>query len=396
LKLTNKLAAVMALAALAVSVPALAQQSRVYREGNAWVEEVSGTITDAKQLRVQTDVGSIEVQGGNQNQIQYVIKKRSYTGSEEDARHNFERFRITANRRGDVATFEGNSEGGNHRMNADFNLIVPRDLTNVRIETDGGSVNIRNIAGAVSTETGGGAISLDQLGGATTAETGGGAISVGTTWNDLHLQTGGGAISVNSVKGRLTASTGGGSISIGSANDVSAQTGGGSISVSQCNGDLKAETGGGSLSINDVGGRATMETGGGSIKLSGAKGPVRAETGGGSIELYKLMQGANAQTGAGTITAEFLGNNGGPSHLETSTGDVIVYLSPDMHVTVHATIETAMGHKIRSDFSELKIRSEGEGYGPKTYYADGSLNGGGPELKVVTNLGNIEFRKAGK
>ena len=29
-------------------------------------------------------------------------------------------------------------------------------------------------------------------------------------------------------------------------------------------------------------------------------------------------------------------------------------------------------------------------------YAEGSLNGGGPELKIVTNLGNIEFRKAGK
>ncbi len=397
MKPINQFAAVVVLAALAAAVPALAQQSRMYREGNAWVEEVTGTIADARQLKVQTDVGSVQVQGGTQNETQYVIKKRSYTGSEEDARRSFEHFKITATRRGDMAMFEGNSEGRNHKFNADFSFTVPRDLSTVKIETEGGAVNVRNIVGAVSTQTGGGAISLDQLGGPATAETGGGAINVGTTWNDLHLETGGGSINVTSVKGKLVASTGGGSISIGSAGYVSAETGGGGIEIRQCNGDVKAETGGGSISVSDVANRATMETGGGSIRLSGAKGPVHAETGGGSIELWKLMQGAKATTGAGTITAEFLGNNGsGASMLETSTGDVIVYLSPDVHVTVHATIETAMGHKIRSDFPELKVRSEGEGYGPHTVYADGSLNGGGPELKIVTNLGNIEFRKAGK
>jgi DUF4097 and DUF4098 domain-containing protein YvlB len=396
LKPINKFAAVVVWAAMAAAIPALAQQSRVYREGNAWVEEVTGTITDARQLRVQTDVGSVQVQGGNQNEIQYVIKKRSYTGSEDEARRSFERFKITATRRGDVAMFEGNSEGRSHRLNADFNFTVPRELSAVKIETEGGAVNVRNIVGAVSTQTGGGAISLDQLGGPATAETGGGAINVGTTWNDLHLETGGGAINVSSVKGRLIASTGGGSISVGSAGYVSAETGGGGIEIRQCNGDVKAETGGGSISVSDVANHAVLETGGGSIRLSGAKGPVHAETGGGSIELWKLMQGARATTGAGTITAEFLGNSGDVSTLETSTGDVIVYLSPNVHITVHATIETAMGHKIRTDFPELKITSEGEGYGPKTMYAEGSLNGGGPELKIVTNLGNIEFRKAGR
>ncbi len=397
MKPINQFAAVVVLAALAAAVPALAQQSRVYREGNAWVEEVTGTVADARQLRVQTDVGSVQVQGGTQNEIQYVIKKRSYTGSEDEARRNFEHFKVTATRRGDMAMFQGDSEGRSHKFNADFSFTVPRELSAVKIETDGGAVNVRNITGTVSSQTGGGAISLDQLGGPATAETGGGAINVGTTWNDLHLETGGGSINVNSVKGRLVASTGGGTISVGSAGSVSAETGGGGVDIRQCSGDVKAETGGGSISVSDVANRAVLDTGGGSIRLSGAKGPVHAETGGGSIELWKLMQGAKAETGAGTITAEFVGNNGSSaSTLETSTGDVIVYISPDVHITVHATIETAMGHKIRSDFPELKITSEGEGYGPKTMYAEGSLNGGGPELKIVTNLGNIEFRKAGK
>ena len=70
-----------------------------------------------------------------------------------------------------------------------------------------------------------------------------------------------------------------------------------------------------------------MITGGGSIKLTSASGPVVANTGGGGIELYKLMQGARAETGAGPITAEFLGM-GTDSTLQTSVGDVIVYIGP--------------------------------------------------------------------
>ena len=54
----------------------------------------------------------------------------------------------------------------------------------------------------------------------------------------------------------------------------------------------------------------------------------------------------------------------------------------------------ANGHHIRSDFPDLKITTDGGNYGPKNYYAQGSLNGGGSVLKVHTMSGNIEFRRA--
>jgi hypothetical protein len=55
----------------------------------------------------------------------------------------------------------------------------------------------------------------------------------------------------------------------------------------------------------------------------------------------------------------------------------------------------ANGHRIRSDFPELRVQSEGNDWGPRNVYAEGALNGGGPVLKVSTVSGNIEFRKAG-
>jgi hypothetical protein len=105
------------------------------------------------------------------------------------------------------------------------------------------------------------------------------------------------------------------------------------------------------------------------------------------------MQGARAETAAGPITAEFLGV-GSDSILQTSVGDVIVYLSPQAKVTVKAELDMANGHKIRSDFPDLKISNEGGNYGPTNIYAQGSLNGGGPVLSVRTMSGNIEFRHA--
>jgi hypothetical protein len=106
-----------------------------------------------------------------------------------------------------------------------------------------------------------------------------------------------------------------------------------------------------------------------------------------------------AETAAGPITAEFVGKSGDftESSLTTSVGDIIVYLPADLHVTVRASIETAMGHKIKSnDFPELKITSEGGNWGPKEIYATGQLNGGGPILKISTTMGNIELRKGSR
>jgi hypothetical protein len=63
-------------------------------------------------------------------------------------------------------------------------------------------------------------------------------------------------------------------------------------------------------------------------------------------------------------------------------------------MNIRASIEVANGHRINSDFSEIKVSSEGGDYGPKTVTAEGNLNGGGPVLKVQTTTGDISFRRS--
>ncbi len=198
------------------------------------------------------------------------------------------------------------------------------------------------------------------------------------------------------MKGKIVASTGGGDMVVMSGSQGAVlEAGGGNIQVKQCTGKLRVSTGGGNIDLGDIGGAVEIETGGGSIRLASAKGPVRAETGAGRIELNGISS-ARAETGAGGILAKFISNPSQDSALETSAGDITVYLAPELKLNIRASIEMSNGHEIHTDFSEIKVNSEGGEYGPREVTAQGALNGGGPMLKVTTTSGDIRILKASR
>ncbi len=395
----SKFAGVVASVAFLASI-ASAQQTRVYRDGGAWVQEMTGSLSAAKNLHVRVDFGSVRIQGGTQSDITYVLHTRSYSSDEKQARREFEAYKITASGRADGAWIEGNWEGGHHQLcSGEFVINVPRDLSLAKVETSGGGVSVSGINGRVESESGGGKIHLDDIGGSVTAQTGGDSIDIGTVNGDLHLETGGGKITIANAKGKVDATTGGGNIMLMSAaQEANLEAGGGNIDVKRCGGRLKVSTGGGNIDLGDVSGPVEIETGGGSIRLGWAKGAVRAQTGAGRIELNGVSA-ARAETGAGGILAKFIASKGErtDSVLETSAGDIVVYIAADVAITVRASIDLANGHKISSDFSDIRVSSEGGDWpGPKSFSAEGKLNGGGPTLKVRTTTGDIKFLRASR
>ena len=403
LKKSSQIAGLAFLLALAAPLSFVsqgqAQESRMTREGGDWAQELTGSLAAVRNLRVKVDMGSVVVRGGQQQGINYVVHTRFGTSSEQEARRQFEQYKITAYVKGDTAWIVGDWQGGHHprHFSGEFSVMVPREMGLVKLETEGGNVDATSLAGRVEAETGGGSIRVDDIGGGVAAETGGGSISVGTVSGDLGLHTGGGSIQVRQANGKVMAETGGGSVEIQScAQGAIIETGGSSISVRHCNGKVKASTGGGSVDLSDIGGPVEIETGGGSIRLTSAKGHVHAETGGGGIELYGVPSAA-AETGAGGITVKLV-NTGGERHdsdLETGAGDITVYIAPDVAINVRASVDMGNGHRITSDFSDIHISSEGGDWGPKTLTAEGKLNGGGPWLKVHTSTGDICLKKAG-
>src|SRR5258707_3487594 len=112
-------------------------------------------------------MGSVRVEGGSQPGISYVIHNRAYTSSEQQARREFEAYKISAYSKGDTVWIVGDWQGGRSRkFSGDFVISVPRNLELVKIETDGGSVRTTRIAGVAETKSGGGGIRPAATGGA--------------------------------------------------------------------------------------------------------------------------------------------------------------------------------------------------------------------------------------
>jgi DUF4097 and DUF4098 domain-containing protein YvlB len=381
--------------AVCLTCAALAQQGRISSHGDSWSQDNSGNVPSARNLLIKSESGSsVRVVGGSQQGINYVFHSTVYTSSEQKARRQLDSAQVSTGLRGDTAFINIENASGN-RCTAELLVNVPNNMQSIKIESEGGNVVVTGIAGSVSADTGGGSIKVDDIGGSVTAETGGDIIEVGTVGGDVKLETGGGRITVREVKGKITASTGGGDMVIyAGAQGAYLEAGGGNITVKQCSGRVRVSTGGGNIELGDVTGPVEMETGGGSIRLASSKSWVKAETGAGRIELNGVGS-ARAETGAGGIVARFISTSEKTdSSLQTSAGDITVYIAPGLQLSVRASIDLANGHTIRSDFSDIHINSEGGDWGPRTISAEGSLNGGGPTLKLSTTTGDIRILRA--
>lgn len=342
--------------------------------GNEWIQEVTGTLPASRQLRVKSSAGAIRVQGSQRTTVAYTIREHVHARTEEMARRELSHLYFSTSS-GEIASLRAECEGSNGGY-IDFDVQAPAQTSLVKLETQGGSVTAQNIVGRLDASTGGGNIQLDQIKGGISASSGGGNIEIGKVGGDVAVETGGGNIHIDSAAGRIQARSGGGNLRIGDGKVMDLETGGGGITVSKCEGKIKAGTGGGSIELVDILGPAQVQSGGGGIKVGPISGGVHAETGSGPI-VATLAKGGS-----------FI-----DSRLETSVGDITVYVPADLGVTIRAAVEVSRGYGIRSDFPELKITQSNEHWGPREAYAEGTLNGGGPLLHVHTSSGNIVFKR---
>ena len=141
------------------------ETTRIYRDGNGWVQEITGSIAAAKGLKVSSTEGSIQVQGGSSPNVTYTIKKHVYRSSEETARRDMASFEVRVSRRGDYVLLEAEGNHSHGRFSAEFKVTVPKETSWVKLETMGGSVGVNGIDGSVKAETAGGSISVDEIGG---------------------------------------------------------------------------------------------------------------------------------------------------------------------------------------------------------------------------------------
>jgi DUF4097 and DUF4098 domain-containing protein YvlB len=176
---------------------------------------------------------------------------------------------------------------------------------------------------------------------------------------------------------------------------VHAETAGGDVTIESAAGPVITQTAGGQIRLGPSTGSVRAETAGGSIWCQGARGHVQVETAGGSIDLFDIQGAVRASTAAGRILAQIGSTRKGfgASELESSMGDVQVYLPAEVALTIDAAIEMAAGHQIVSDFPQVVIQGTDEDDPEREIHGRGELNGGGEVLRLRTVNGNIEIHK---
>jgi DUF4097 and DUF4098 domain-containing protein YvlB len=371
------------------------------RHGRAWVErsEISAPVREGGRLILRADVGSVTIKPGTSDRLEGQVVLRAYTGSEAEARRIFGNCQLSvrALENGGVYVTARSEGERRHHMSfgADFQIKLPQRF-NLDVETQGGDIGVENaLQGEARLTTAGGDIRTAEVSGTLKAETAGGSITLGQMGQRVDARTAGGGIRVGDVKGDATLETSGGEIVVGQiAGTLRAETAGGDVVIAGAVGEVVAQTAGGQIQIGPAGGSVRAETAGGSIRCQGARGRVVAETAGGSIDLIQVEGPVKASTAAGRILAQWTGTKKvfGASQLETSMGDIYVYLPPNLPLNIDAVIDAAMGHRIVSDFP-LAIQGDKEEFVARSISGRGALNGGGETLRIRTTAGNIEIRK---
>src|SRR5215831_6830287 len=106
--------ATVILAAGFVSAAAQSPSPRLYRaQGNEWIQEVSGTFSAGKTVRVKSSSGSIHIQGAQQNNVTYTIREHVHAVSEDRARRELGHMKFTTFSSGDAVVLQADCEGSN-------------------------------------------------------------------------------------------------------------------------------------------------------------------------------------------------------------------------------------------------------------------------------------------
>ena len=218
-------------------------------------------------------------------------------------------------------------------------IHVPRKYS-LKINTQGGNIDVQDIEGPVDLVTGGGNITVGSV-----SPTPGHAGNIAA-----HLETQGGHIRVGDVGGTLRATTAGGHITTGNiGGDGILQTGGGQIQTGRITGVATLETGGGNIRVDRTGSSVTADTAGGQIDIteSPLEAAIPCTHGWRSQFTIDRVSGASVvETDGGGI---FLRNVGATLHASSAQGDIVVYLSQQFGATIDAVVDRGDGHSIFAD-----------------------------------------------
>lgn len=158
---------------------------------------------------------------------------------------------------------------------------------------------------------------------------------------------------------------------------LNASSGSGNINDDGVGENTTLHTGSGNIHATGLGGSFTLSTGSGDVYAEQAgRGDVKAFTGSGNIELRYLHGGVTARTGSGTVKV-----SGAPAslwNLHSGSGDVEVWPG-----NAGFMLDASTGS------GDIRTDQQVAGRSGNRHHVTGSINGGGPEVRIGTGSGDI-------
>ena len=297
-------------------------------------------VKSSGSLTVLSEFGAIEIQTAEQDKVEVVITKESKSKWVKASQEVLEDFELAFEHEDSDVHIHGAFKQGSEHWQKQLNLVkihflltVPQQY-NVDLNTTGGSVSVADLTGAVRVRTSGGSLCFQNITGGVLGHTSGGSIEAVNVKGDVQVRTSGGSIRFGAIQGF-----------------ISGRTSGGSIKVVDCSGGTDVRTSGGGIWLGGIGRNVTARTSGGSIQAAMTTQPQSE------------------------------------CNLRTSGGGITCTLMPDIAVDLEAKTS---GGRVSTDFA---VASTIQGKAPKNRL-EGSINGGGPLLKLRTSGGNIHLQKA--
>src|SRR6266852_395372 len=350
--------------------------------------------SDGLTLRLSTDLGSVKIvplENGSAPAVRYSVH------IETDARaplaqHLLDHYSLIAKSTSAGVEISGNLPPQSSHLSGaqiwvQFEIAVPRNY-NVEVKTEAGDIETGDIGGIATLTTQGGNIRAGRIG-----------VGIGKVRNAAaehlvaRLETEGGHIQVQDVAGDLRAFTAGGHINAGNiVGDASLRSGGGHIRAGQIGGRADLQTDGGNITVVQAGSLVSVRTGGGQIDFGEVRGSVRAQTGGGGIRIMYVSGPMEVESSAGSICLTRVAGTvrlPGLSQLTSGNGDIVVFLPRNLAADIDAVVESGGERRIEAD-PALVLTIQNQGSGPVR--ATAALNGGGAPLKLRTNAGKIRLQ----
>ena len=311
------------------------------------------------KLTIDADCGEIDVQSTEDDTVSVRIQRAAQIKANRRAAEILKNLDVQiVHEASDVkikAKFTGNAKQWQKRKNdldVQFDIRVPRHY-NLDLQTACDDISVVNVTGDVNVETFSAGLRLQEITGRIDAVTSVGNIDLKGFNGDAALQTKGGNITLAAGFG-----------------DVKAKTSGGNVQAVHVTGAVNGQTSGGNVTLRECKGGADLKTAGGSIEVEN-DGPVLAKTSGGSIRC-QLQEASTRQN----LLLD----------LETMGGSINVSLVPDIAATVKATV---LGGSVTTEFP-VTVEASGT---VKPDQLQGTINDGGPLLKLRAVGGNIILRK---